>query len=273
MKFCLVIIVSAAALFGQNKTKEEDSYFVEDTIIQSPTKISDTAIHSSRPAADTNIQKSSTAKKNIMIFGEISCGYVWHQYDEPLFIWEYSDRFGYGLSSGIALNLMKPFRIRAGIRFFRSGNKMNLTYGYYDVNYDIITGDPIDSEYVQLRGYFKLTQYYLSAPINVDIFLKDIPIYIFTGVETSYLISASSIVEYSLNSEKFKETANNEKKLYRPINVSLTHGIGIQFKMFKKLTSEIQLVFSWGLLPMNKPDDWATNFQTREFSLRYMMIF
>jgi hypothetical protein len=135
----------------------------------------------------------------------------------------------------------------------------------------MLTGVPVDSQYFSL-GYFQLTQYYLSIPVNVDVFINNTPFYIFSGIEIGYLVSASLFQQYYINSVKHTEI-ENEKNLFRPINISLNHGISYQFKLFHKVASEVQLVFSWRLFPIDKPEMWGVHFSTREFSLRYRTMF
>ena len=277
MKTFLVIIFCSFALFGNEKTAESDLDYIEDTLVKSipqPAPAADTSTRSS-PIVLGSGNKTVTAEKNksIRFFGEVSGALVWHNYDQLINIWHYAPRFGYGLSGGVAVNLKKPFRLSVGLRFTQTGNRVNLKDKFWGYDYDTITGEPVDSAFFTLNGYFQLTQYYLSIPIDVDIFIKNTPFYIFSGVETGYLISASSYIEYSLNSDKVTGTENHMNNLYRPINVSLNHGLGYQFKLFKKIPSEVQVVFSWGLFPISNPETWVTNFSTREFSLRYRTMF
>jgi hypothetical protein len=277
MKPFLAIIFCSFALFGQNKTVESDLELTEDTLALStvqPAPRADTSIRPS-PIVVGSINQTATAAENkkIRFFGEVSGACVWLNYDQQINIWHFAPRFGFGLFGGIAVNLKKPFRFSVGLRFSQTGNSVNLKDKFWGYNYDPITGDPVDSELVTLNGYFQETQYYLSIPINVDVFINKTPFYIFSGIETGYLLRASSFGEYFLNSEKHSEAENDTKSFYRPINVSLNHGLGYQFKLLKKIPSEVQVVFSWGLFPINEPELWIVNFSTREFSLRYRMIF
>jgi hypothetical protein len=277
MKPFLAIIFCSFVLFGQNKTAESDLDLTEDTLVQSTPQAApraDTNTRSSPIVLGSSNQTAAAEKnKNIRFFGEISGAYIWHNYDQQIGFWEFSSRFGFGLSGGMAVNLKKPFRFSVGLRFTQTGNRVNLKDKFWSFDYDTITWELVDSELVNLNGHFQLTQYYLSIPINVDVFFKNTPIYIFSGIETGYLVSASSFTEYFLNSDKYTETENNMKNYYRSINVSLNHGIGYQFKLYKKISSEAQVVFSWGLFPINKPELWGVNFSTREFSLRYRIMF
>jgi hypothetical protein len=277
MKPFLAIIFCSFALFGQGKTAESDLDYTEDTLAKSipqPVLTADTSIRPSPIVLGSGNKTATTEKINkIRFFGEVSGACVWHNYDQQLAFGEVSPRFGYGLSGGVTVNLKKPFRFSVGLRFTQTGNRVNVKDNFWSYDFDTITWEPVDSQYIVYHGFFSLTQYYLSIPISVDVFIKNTPIYFFSGVETGFLILASSYSEFFYNSDKYTESVKNLNNDFRPVNLSLNHGIGYQFKLLKKISSEVQIVFSWGLFPIDKPEIWGVNFSTREFSLRYRTMF
>jgi hypothetical protein len=135
MKTSLLIIFCSFALFGQGKTAESDLDYIEDTLARSaphPAPAADTSTRSS-PIVLGSGNKTAAAEKNktIRFFGEVSGAFVWHNYNEQLDFWEFSPRFGYGLSGGVAVNFKNPFRFSTGLRFTQTGNRVKLNDNFW----------------------------------------------------------------------------------------------------------------------------------------------
>jgi hypothetical protein len=271
MRIALVIIFGFVSLFGQTITFEED--FIDDTIIQSPLPNSDTTSPKPRVVPDKTSQTPPAANQNkIRFYGEAAVGSIWNQYENLLQFWHYAFRIGCGISGGVVVNLTKPFRLRTGLRLYQSGNKMDISGDFYHVNYDTVTWEPVDSQLVHWKGYFRLTQYYVSIPVFIDIFLKDIPVYIISGFEPGYLMYVSSYSElFEDGNKRPSAPESNERSYYKDFNYVIHNGIGFQFCMKKRYRSELQVVFAWGLFPIGVPDKWVEPFRTRELSLRYLL--
>jgi hypothetical protein len=161
----------------------------------------------------------------------------------------------------------RTLRIGAGIRFHKSGNKVILHDEYYKIIRDSVSFEATDSVLVSVNGHFKYDQYYLSAPVTANLFLKGLPVYVLGGVELGYLQLASSSYDLSFNELKIKGDSE-EKGIYRPLDLCLNVGAGFKIDLNRSYCFEIQAVCSAGAFMINTPDDWFVDFKSREISLR-----
>jgi hypothetical protein len=222
----------------------------------------------------------SIAKKqgNLVPFLGTSFGNIWLKYSDFPPWWNYSLRMeGFGISGGFLYQPNSVLRVEVGLRFHKTGNRIDLHEEFYWTNYDSISFEIIDSEFVIRDGFFKMNQYYLSLPINANIFLKGLPVYVLGGIEFGYLLYASSNEDYTDYNDHSKvvqhrtNTYKNEKINFRPFDFNLNVGSGMRFYLNKHLDLDIQLVYSHGLFIINNPDNWAVNFMSREVSLRAIL--
>jgi hypothetical protein len=225
--------------------------------------------------SDLYIDSAQTAQGKLPLqprlinpFIETSFGNIWLSYSEPLDFWHYSlELTGFGIASGIIIQPAKIFRIETGLRFHKSGNRINMYDEYYNYSYDSTDINPIDSEFTTLKGYFKQSQYYLSLPVTISLFVNKTPAFVLGGLELGYLLYASSLMKYSTNGHVYFNQEKDPMEYYQPFDIAVNLGTGINMSLSKHVEYDVCIVYSFGLRMINNPDLWMSNFKTREISI------
>lgn len=273
----IVTIIPVITFAGE--IASDDLELVPDSSV-APTVAADSGVEKHKLPDSIQTEKLKPARQELLPVNqpdgklrpyiEASFGNIWLRYKEIRNFWKPTIRLeGYGFSGGIVCSVNETVRMRAGIRFHKMGNKVNFDGYYYDPIYDLIQFIPVDSVKRQIDGYFKQNQYYLSIPISADIFLKRLPVYVLGGCELGYLLSASSVEKEIVDGIAYPENFyDRDKNLYRPLDFSLHAGSGVRLAVSSLFDLDVQLVYSAGLFIINNPDDWWTDFKTREISLR-----
>ena len=141
----------------------------------------------------------------------------------------------------------------AGLRYVRLSSK---------VDFELMLG-----EQDQLfTGAFTYNQYYLAIPLQLELNMWSLPLYVMGGPEVGILLTASRISKTFTPEESRSTQKINVTEDLRPINVSIYGGVGVrinrQIGAFARYGNGLSSVLKGGDQTVSS-SDWST----REFEI------
>lgn len=170
-------------------------------------------------------------------------------YDETLSFWTLKQRTLFNLAGFIELPVSKRLDFQTGIRFVKIGNEVDLA-------------ESPEPFVVILEEKFRITQDFLALPATIRYSLLGRPrLYVLSGVEAGYSLSASADITYRDGS-----TAQQDiQKTLNRLNLSALLGAGVAVDLAGvSLFAETR--YADGLTDIPKKDRWVSAWQSRELS-------
>ena len=192
---------------------------------------------------------------------EAGAGYSTFNYDTILSIWDPGGRSSFNGGFFAERAVSRIFSVQAGLRANVLRNKVQFI------------PDEASFPGADTDGSFGITQTYIKVPVLLKFEPTRSGTYLVAGPEASYLLTARLRVDAPEGDDPITEEANSSilDSVIKP-GLFLSFGLGQELPVGKR-QFHLRLMYSLGLTRTAKKDDWFSDWQPQDLSLRigYML--